>query len=138
MLDKMDEQWMRQRKRKKPKPKTNTYSEVRICSFNGLNVSVRTSGFIQSPMEKRLEAILKNIGIFYLKEVRFGKMHFYYDFYIPSINTVIEYDGVDYHSNPSDVIKDAKKSQWLRSNGIRILSIDKTSIQDVHMLVQNL
>lgn len=132
-----DKKWMREREsRGKRKIVEDKFGDVCLCVLNGRKVFIRTKGFTPSPMEARVESVLKNSGLFYLKEVRFGAKHYYYDFFIPSLNLVIEYDGVDYHSNPSDVIRDAKKSQYLKDMGLNLECIDKTRFSELRILIQ--
>jgi very-short-patch-repair endonuclease len=57
----------------------------------------------------------------------------WYDFYVPSINTIVEYDGVQ-HSRPStlfpgyegQVLRDQLKNNWAAEAGYNIVRIPHT------------
>lgn len=44
-----------------------------------------------------------------------------YDFYLPGINTVIEYDGRSAHSNELQIATDKAKDKFCNDNGIKIV-----------------
>lgn len=44
-----------------------------------------------------------------------------YDFYLPSINTIIEYDGRSSHSNDVQIATDIAKNKFCNDNGITIV-----------------
>jgi len=48
------------------------------------------------------------------------------DIFIPSISTGIEYDGKIYHSNPTIRLRDSKKYQLCKDNGIMLVRIEET------------
>lgn len=47
------------------------------------------------------------------------------DIFIPSISTGIEYDGKIYHSNPTIRLRDSKKYQICKDNGIMLVRIEE-------------
>ena len=54
------------------------------------------------------------------------------DVYIPSIKTAIEYDGVTWHSNASDINKDLEKDKILKHNSIKIIRIREYGLDSLN------
>lgn len=46
-----------------------------------------------------------------------------YDFYVPSSNTIIEYDGKEYHADDKVRLRDAIKDKFAKDNKIRLIRI---------------
>lgn len=150
--DKDDAKWRKEYKKKKDaanrkkKKEANAQIEENKAKFkttflfkhNGLSVSVRSCRGQGSFPERKIEQLLIERGIIYLREVKFGGKMFFYDFYLPQFKTVIEYDGVDFHSNPSDVIRDSEKSAYLKHIGVRLRSFDKTCISELPSYLDSL
>lgn len=79
-----------------------------------------------SPTEVTINGVLSGLGYKFLQEVSFegctnpdtGR-YFRYDFYIPSLNLIIEYDGIQ-HNEPYFIITDKLKNRFCYLNGIDI------------------
>lgn len=121
----------KKKQRKNPKPsKTNSENPFKVVSvgyLGDLHIKQRLNKGKGSFPEQQIESKFRSAGIFYIREVQFNTSKYFFDFYIPQVNTAIEYDGIDYHSNPSDVIRDSEKSEYLKSIGVELISIDKNS-----------
>lgn len=89
-----------------------------------------------SPAEELIIIALDKIKVKYYREVSFSNFttntgHYYrYDFYIPSKNLIIEYDGKAYHNNNlNDVIKNKfclnNKIKLVRLNAKHYYSLEK-------------
>ena len=70
-----------------------------------------------------------------------------YDFFIPSKNICIEYDGVQ-HFKPieyfggdknfkSQLIKDKIKSDFCKNNGIKLVRIPYYEYKNIHKILEN-
>jgi len=91
-----------------------------------------------SPMEELIANHLAENEIKYIEEVEFNrcvnpktKQKLRFDFYIPSLNCLIEYDGLKYHSNNDQLYRDSVKNKFAKNNGfilIRIQGISKIEI----------
>ena len=83
-----------------------------------------------SPMEKIIAKELRSLGIKYAREVIFegcvnpltGK-NLRYDFYLPELNLLIEYDGAAYHEDPDVRYRDSLKNDFAKSNNIKMFRI---------------
>ena len=95
---------------------------------------------------------LQSIGIKYEKEYAFDDCRNIYplrfDFYIPSINTCIEYDG-EQHYRPVEyfggeeafkqrVINDNIKTQYCKDNNIRLIRISSKSEDEIEETLLNI
>lgn len=91
----------------------------------------------QSKGEKEVEIYLKNLQIYFEPQKRFEdcrhKATLPFDFYIPSLNVAIEYDGIQ-HYKPLEVwggveaykqtkLRDVIKNNYCETNGIRLIRI---------------
>jgi len=128
----------RRQSNKQKSHKPNPFVVTRVGGFNGLKIQVRANNKRVSFVEEKIDSMLFDSGVLYLREVQFNKSKYFFDFYFPTVNTVVEYDGVDYHSNPSDVIRDAEKSAYLKSIGVKLISIDKDSMDVLDSFVASI
>lgn len=84
-----------------------------------------------SVAEKRIINILNKNKIEYFREVKFQGLlsnkqySLYFDFYIPSINLIIEYDG-EHHLTDIQIIENDKiKNEFCKNNKIKIKRLNK-------------
>ena len=83
-----------------------------------------------SPMERYIANELDLLGIEYFQEVKFKKCfnpstqkQLRFDFYIPSKNVLIEYDGINYHITDSELNRDSIKTQFAINYNITLFRI---------------
>lgn len=95
--------------------------------------------------ENAVEKFLSDVGVEHEREKGFpgliGKGHpYWFDFYLPEINTCIEYNGIQ-HYEPVEffggqkalnetIRRDQEKRQWCQTNGVRLIEIPYT-VKDV-------
>lgn len=78
-----------------------------------------------SPKEIEIIRILNSTNLRFYREVSFDlKKRF--DFYIPLIDLVIEYDGAQHFKNLKEIENDKKKELILRSLGVKYIRYNKT------------
>ena len=83
-----------------------------------------------SPMEEVVYKHLKAKGLKFFREVEFTycinpvtNTRLRYDFYVPSLNLLIEYDGKAYHESAEVKARDAVKDKFAKDNKIRLVRI---------------
>ncbi len=85
--------------------------------------------------------VMKHLDLFdveYLREVSFAGLvtdkgrEFRFDFFIPSLSLIIEYDGKAYHSSSSRIAADNIKNKFARKHGIRVIRIQ--GFKDVELI----
>lgn len=83
-----------------------------------------------SAAEGVIRRFLNESGVRYYREVSFPTCFntetnylLRFDFYIPKINTLIEYDGIDYHKEQGVKKRDAIKTKWAKEHGIRLIRL---------------
>lgn len=126
---------IRKFKKKKPKVKKKKRVLVKVHTHKKKNVVIESFG------EKELAKLLDRIEVKYIKEKKFkglvgkegGQLR--YDFYLPSHNAIIEYDGIhhfkktDYSSNLAKVQSHDKiKDNYCIKNNIPILRLTRNDI----------
>lgn len=96
-----------------------------------------------SPMERVLENKLKQLKLQYYREVEFTdcinpktKQRLRFDFYIPKLNTLIEYDGINWHKDIDVKYRDEVKNNWAINKGLSLYRI--TGQKQIIWLVENL
>jgi hypothetical protein len=104
----------------------------------------------QSSGETRISIILDFFSVEYIKEHTFAdcryKLPLPFDFYIPSINTIIEYDGeqhfnaIEYFGGEQRLqeqkIKDNIKTDYCKTNNISLVRVSYTmSMEEVRNLI---
>lgn len=81
--------------------------------------------FSDSPKEKEIVSILKEMNLRYFREVSFDLVK-RFDFYIPLIDLVIEYDGVQHFSYLKQINNDIRKDNILKKLGIKCIRYNKS------------
>lgn len=108
--------------------KKQTRKEVDIV-LTDANKKLRyyTNDIDPSPAEALIMMSLEKLKIRYLREVSFNSFitpnggYYRFDFYIPSKNILIEYDGKEWHKdNPSDKAKD----DFCKKYKIKLIRLD--------------
>lgn len=82
-------------------------------------------GYSGSHKEREIYAILKSHNLRFYCEVSFD-LRKRFDFYIPLLDLVIEYDGVQHFSKIKDIRNDIEKESILKRLGIRLIRYNKT------------
>ena len=97
--------------------------------------------------EKKIASVLNIIGVKYIKEAKFlgcvglGKKPLRFDFYIPSTNTCIEYDGKQHYDKTSKFwhvrteIHDQIKNEFCETNGIILRRIRKEEFEKIELIL---
>lgn len=147
--------------------KSETKQRKWLCKCNCGNKTILTShilmsghtqscGCIRSEKLSTWEVLigetLKSLNIEFEKEKTFNDCRYIqplrYDFYIPKINTCIEYDG-EQHKSPVEywgglsaykerLIKDEIKSNYCKANNIRLVRISSKSREEVVKIITNI
>ncbi|QBQ49802.1 MULTISPECIES: endonuclease domain-containing protein [Brevundimonas] len=92
----------------------------------------RAAGMRRSltPPEARLWACLKAGG---LEGLKFRRQHpigpYIVDFYCPASRLAVEVDGAT-HDDPDQIAHDARRTAWLKAQGIEVLRIRATDVRD--------
>lgn len=124
-------------------------STVSVNYSNLINGSTKSCGCVKSRGETKIANILNNNNIKFEKQKWFDSCRFpdtnwvaYFDFYLPSYNLLIEYDG-DQHFyskgsgwNNEECLanlkrKDNFKNEWCKNNGIPLIRIPYTHYKDI-------
>lgn len=84
----------------------------------------RIGGRRPTSLEKSIEAVLVAIGVSFESQKKIG--HYRADFFVPSLNLVIECDGAYWHERHAD--RDAVRDGVLTSLGYRVLRLPEASI----------
>jgi len=84
----------------------------------------------------KLEFVLKSIRFEYVKEYKFAKdRKFKFDFFVPSLNLGIEYEGIyggkSRHTTVSGYAKDAEKYNLATCLGYKVLRYTNGSISNL-------
>lgn len=81
-------------------------------------------------MEKEVIDHFVQNDIKYIREVEFNrcvnpktKQKLRFDFYIPSLNCLVEYDGLGYHSRKDQLYRDSIKDRFAKNNGFILIRI---------------
>jgi hypothetical protein len=89
-----------------------------------------SSSVTPSIPEDRIRTFLNGVSIEFHYEVSFKGFKYKsghyprFDFYLPTISTVIEYDGKEAHSTKQAKKNDAIKNAWCKANGIRMVRLN--------------
>lgn len=101
--------------------------------------------------EIRVEEVLKQIGVAFEKQKTFKGCRGRFDFYIPSINLCIEYDGAQHFSvnqqrsrdlnERQQMFEDIKrrdsvKNKYCKEKGIDLLRINYTQYSNIELLIK--
>lgn len=81
-----------------------------------------------------LELIMNNLGLYYEKEFHIKEMNKRIDYYLPKLNLMIEFDGIQHHKPVdhfngiqgyiNDVENDARKTIWCIDNGYKFIRLN--------------
>ncbi|MFA5358429.1 MAG: endonuclease domain-containing protein [Patescibacteria group bacterium] len=77
--------------------------------------------------EDRLWRELRGEQLGYKFRRQYGIENFIVDFYCPKLNLVIEVDGISHDSEEAQ-IKDARREEYLRSRGIKVLRYTSSEV----------
>ena len=107
----------------------------------------RTCSIKTSVGERKIEEVLTNLNIEYVREKRFNdckdKKPLPFDFYLPCHNAIIEFDGIHHFKDTplttlEDVVKhDSIKNNYCDSNHIPILRIPYWKQNDIEVLIKD-
>lgn len=89
-------------------------------------------GVFQSPTkpEKKIMKLLEKMGMEYIFQYRPQGYTRPYDFYIPNLNLLVEYDSDYWHNLDGAKERDAKKTQYARNNNYDLLRINEETLND--------
>lgn len=98
---------------------------------------------IPSPAEVMIQLILKDMGIEFFSEVSFrgfgGRCQPYrFDFWIPSRNMIIEYDGAQHLTNRKVKANDLIKNNFCKYNKIRLHRLNKIHYSNLDLALKNI
>lgn len=127
------------------KPPNNRYKEISIPKVNlekDLYISIKGKSAPFSPPELRIYKTLVQVGISFIREASFKGFGcefspYRFDFFIPSKNIVIEYDG-RHHSTKAVHINDVIKNKFCAKNKIKIVRLNKKHYPNLETYVKHL
>jgi very-short-patch-repair endonuclease len=100
----------------------------------------------ESKGEKEISRYLEQLNIPFIRQKRFDscrdKKPLPFDFFLPALNTLIEFDGIQhnykksYYYSDTVVIHDSMKNKWAQKNNIKLVRIK--SIDKVKRAIDNL
>lgn len=92
-------------------------------------------GVFKSPTmpEKKIMNMLKDLKINYIFQFRPKGYSKPYDFYIPFINLLIEYDSKYWHRNTQ--ARDKEKTEYARNNGYNLLRFNETTLDNFENII---
>lgn len=90
---------------------------------------------IETSIERKMSELLDVLKIKYSKQFPIG--NFICDFYLPKLNIVIEADGDYYHSLPGAKERDARKDEYLKSLGYKVMRFGESVIKKDIVGVKN-
>ncbi|WP_138140785.1 endonuclease domain-containing protein [Brevundimonas vancanneytii] len=83
-----------------------------------------------TPPEARLWIQIKGGG---LEGLKFRRQHpvgsYILDFYCPAARLAVEVDGAG-HDDPEQIVHDARRTVWLKTQGIEVLRVRATDVRD--------
>lgn len=113
----------------KAKPSVVEKGDGRFCSRECVGAYTSSlQGGRRSSIEVAVEAELEKMGVDFVPQEKFGR--FLVDFYLPSMNLVIECDGDYWHSRPEVVARDKRKNKWMERNGVNLARITESDIRE--------
>lgn len=89
-----------------------------------------------SKIEKKFGDMLEHEGLNIQRSYRIGP--WVCDFYVPSVNLVIEFDGKYWHSLPAMIKRDKRKDEYLLAQGYRISRVQECSLDGLACVAMNL
>jgi len=112
----------------KAKPAKVKKKEATFCSRSCLgSYSIRKQGGRVSSLEVAVGLRLEELGIDFVAQKRVGK--FLCDFYVPSLNLIIECDGSYWHALPKVVERDKRKNLAIARKGLLLARIPEAAIR---------
>lgn len=78
--------------------------------------------------EKKIASFLKENNIFYIREVKLGSANFFYDFYLPATDTLIEYNGKQFHSTEDRKKRDQDKAIHALRKGFDLVVLTSKNV----------
>jgi very-short-patch-repair endonuclease len=121
-------------KRKRQKRKENRVMDAELSKsysnwepINDLHRSffVWRGPFTASMKEMEVRKVLKSHNLRFYAEVSFD-LRRRFDFYIPLLDLVIEYDGAHHFDGPTAMLKDLAKEGLLIKLGVKLIRYNKT------------
>jgi len=82
---------------------------------------------IDTSIELKVKAYLEDKGIEFIHPFNFGNMY-QCDFYIPTINLIVECDGTYWHSRPDAIKRDIAKDKYAKELGFKMLRLTEQQI----------
>lgn len=89
--------------------------------------------------ENLIRTTLNSLHIEHVSEVSFYGLKFdtghyaRFDFYIPKMNLVIEYDGKEYHNTKEVKSRDKIKTQFCKNNGIGLIRLNNKHYANIEV-----
>ncbi len=80
----------------------------------------------RTSIEEKISFILKELNIDFIEQYKVNRS--YYDFYIPSLNILIEADGKYWHSLPKAIINDKRKDKLAIDKGYKLFRFTELEI----------
>lgn len=119
-------------------------------ALNNFQQGKRCPKCIQSKGENEVERVLKFLNIQFIRQYKFNdckyKKRLPFDFYIPSKNTCIEYDGqqhfeegcfgMDEDEFKEIQLKDSLKTQYCKDNGIQLVRIPYWEFDNIEKILK--
>ena len=90
----------------------------------------KISNIVISGIERKVSEQLDFIGIHYIQQKELLCGRFYVDFYIPSLNLVVECNGDYWHKLPNRIQRDKDLKEYVESCGKNIIFIWEHEIND--------
>lgn len=95
-----------------------------IASWRPVGINSNTS------IEIKVAKLLEEMGLGFEQQAKINGVYGIMDFYIASLNGVIECDGDYWHSLEKGILSDSKKNESLRASGINLLRLPEHEIND--------
>lgn len=85
-------------------------------------------GVFMSPTkpEKEIVRILEDLKLNYIFQFRPKGYSKIYDFYIPKLNLLIEFDGIYWHKNTQE--RDTEKTDYAKNNNYKLLRVNEENL----------
>ncbi len=94
-------------------------------------------GVFKSPTkpEKEIMQVLKELNLPFIFQFRPENYSRPYDFFIPSLKLLIEFDGVYWHSLPEVIKRDIQKTEYAQENRYALLRFSESNLSDVKNII---
>lgn len=103
-----------------------------------------THKIIPSEAEKLVKAALQKLPYEFHTEISFRGLRYKsgryarFDFWLPDIGTLIEYDGEQYHSSNEAIQRDELKEAFCKKHGIKLIRLDKRHYYKLDSKIQSI